>query len=209
VKKLLGQRPYWFGLAAFILTLVGLGAATETAVAHTRVEIGPYVAIVGWEIEPPLVGERNQIVIDMLEGDNPVVGAETNLAVEVLYAGRSFRSNLRPTATPGYYHVEILPTVRGQYSVRLFGTLNGQEIDETIDPEPVFAADRLQFPEPQPEPRELVQRLDELENNLQTARRLALAGVIVGVIGLLTAVFTLLIHKGSSKKAEVRRDNLS
>jgi hypothetical protein len=192
MKKLQGQRPYWATFFTLILALVGLSVMAETAAAHTRVELGPYVVIAGWEIEPPIVGERNQIVIDLREGENPVTGAEAGLAVEVLYAGRSFRSNLTPTATPGYYHVEILPTVRGQYSVRLFGTLGDMDIDETIDPEPVFAADRLQFPEPQPEPRELVQRLDELESALHTARGLALAGVVVGVLGLLTAVFTLI-----------------
>jgi hypothetical protein len=192
MKNLAGQRPYWAILLTLCLTLIGLSLTTETADAHKRVEIGPYVVIVGWEIEPPIVGERNQIVVDLREGETAVTGAEAGLAVEVLYAGRSFRSNLAPTTTPGYYHVEILPTVRGQYSVRLFGTLGDMEIDETIDPEPVFAADRLQFPETQPEPRELVQRLDDLESDLQTARTLALAGVVVGVIGLLTAVFTLL-----------------
>jgi hypothetical protein len=192
MRKSVGQRPYWLPFFTLILALVGLSVMAETAAAHTRVELGPYVAIVGWEIEPPIVGERNQIVIDLREEENPVTGAEAGLAVELLYAGRSFRSNLIPTATPGYYHVEILPTVRGQYSVRLFGTLGDMEIDQTIDPEPVFAADRLQFPEPQPEPRELVQRLDDLESDLRTARTLALAGVVVGVIGLLTAVFTLI-----------------
>ena len=191
-NNLSGQRPCWAILLALCLTLIGLSLTTETAAAHNRVEIGPYVVIAGWEIEPPIVGERNQIVIDLREGETAVTGAEASLAIEVLYGGRSFRSNLTPTVTPGYYHVEILPTVRGQYSVRLFGTLGDMEIDETIDPEPVFAADRLQFPETQPEPRELVQRLDDLESDLQTARSLALAGVMVGVIGLLTAVFTLL-----------------
>jgi hypothetical protein len=191
MKSLLGQRPYWSILVAFILTLVGLNVITETAAAHSRMELGSYVIIVGWEIEPPIVGERNQIIVEISEGETPVIGAEGGLAVEVLYGGRSFRSNLTPTATPGYYHVEILPTVRGQYSVRLFGTLGDLEIDEGLDPEPVFAADRLQFPESQPEPRELVQRLDDLESDLQTARALALAGVAVGVLGLLTAVFTL------------------
>ena len=191
-NNLSGQRPCWAILLALCLTLIGLSLTTETAAAHNRVEIGPYVVIAGWEIEPPIVGERNQIVIDLREGETAVTGAEASLAIEVLYGGRSFRSNLTPTVTPGYYHVEILPTVRGQYSVRLFGTLGDMEIDETIDPEPVFAADRLQFPETQPEPRELVQRLDDLESDLQTARTLALAGVMVGVIGLLTAVFTLL-----------------
>jgi hypothetical protein len=190
MNKRMGQRPYLF-LALLILTLLGVGVAVETAQAHTRTEIGPYVVIVGWEIEPPIVGERNQIVVDLREGETPVTGAESSLAVEVLYAGRSFRSNLTPTVTPGYYHIEILPTVRGQYSVRLFGTLGDMDLDQVVDPEPVFAADRLQFPETQPEPRELVQRLDALEGDLQTARTLALAGVVVGVIGLLTAVFTL------------------
>ncbi|MFO7539162.1 MAG: hypothetical protein R6X32_14065 [Chloroflexota bacterium] len=191
MKKLLGQRPYLCALLAFTLALVGISVTAETAAAHTRVELGPYVVIVGWEIEPPIVGERNQLTVEIAEGGTPITGAEAGLAVELLYAGRSFRSNLTPTATPGTYHVEILPTVRGQYSVRLFGTLGDLEIDETLDPEPVFAADRLQFPETQPEPRELMQRLDELENDLQTARSLALAGVVIGVLGLITAVFTL------------------
>lgn len=163
----------------------------QSALAHTRVEIGPYVVVVGWLVEPPIVGERNALTVAITREDQPVEGAEATLNAEMLYAGRTFRVNLNPTATPGLYTAEIFPTVRGQYAVRLFGTLGDVAVDEVIEPEEVFPADRIQFPEAQPDPRALQEEITALESELQTARVLAMAGLGVGALGLILAAFSL------------------
>ncbi len=192
------KKNVWFrrGLRGQLATVLALFLMSLLPVlslmAHTRVEVGPYAIVVGWEVEPPVVGERNAVTIEVTEDEQPVVGAESGLDLEFLYGGRAFRANINPTETAGLYTAEIFPTVRGQYSVRLFGEIEGVEIDEVLDPEEVFAASRIQFPEAEPEPRELQQQIDTLNSELASARTMAFVGIGVAVLGLITAVIGLI-----------------
>lgn len=179
----------WLGLAL----MLGLTwSAVQPAVAHERVELGPYLVIVGWVEEPVIVNERNAILLEVYEGETPVTGLEGTLKVSVLYAGRTFIGNLSPTGTPGVYHAEIWPTVRGQYVVQLSGTIGEMAVDELIEPEEVLSANVLQFPESQPEPAQLEASVAELQAQLQTAYILAGAGLVLGGLGVAVAVVSLL-----------------
>jgi hypothetical protein len=185
-------------LTAVPLTLLFLLLTTTLALAHTRVEIGPYAVVVGWLAEPPIVGERNALTVEITEEERPFTGAEATLDVELQYGGQTLRANLNPTTAPGLYTVDIFPTVRGQYSVRLFGTLGDEAVDELLEPEEVFPASRLQFPAPLPDGRELQQEITALENQLQTVRTIALAATGVALLALLLVAFLLL--KNNRKK---------
>ncbi|MCP5095664.1 MAG: hypothetical protein GY943_08945 [Chloroflexi bacterium] len=163
--------------------------------AHTRVEVGPYAVVVGWLVEPPVVGERNAVIVEISEDEQPVIGLEGSLDIEFLYGGRNFRANLNPTDTPGLYTAEVFPTVRGQYAVRLFGNIEGLSVDEILEPEEVFPASRIQFPEPEPDVRELVQRVDLMEQELQSSRTFAFAGIGIGVIGFIIAIVSVILGR--------------
>jgi hypothetical protein len=173
------------------LAVGAFAASARPALAHTRVEIGPYTVVVGWLHEPPIVGERNALIVEIAQGNTPVEGAEAGLDLELLYGGRTFRANLAPTTTAGLYTADLFPTVRGQYEMRLFGTLGNTAVDETLEPEEVFSAERLQFPEAQPDPLDLQTQLNALQGQVQTSRRLALGGLIIGLAGVGLAAFTL------------------
>lgn len=185
-------RPFLWIAAAVFLAGIGLTHSTQAALAHTRVEVGSYAIVVGWLVEPPIVGERNALTIEISESELPVTGAEATLDVEVLYGGRTWRVNMNPTETPGLYTATIFPTVRGQYTVRLFGTLPNAEVDVPVDPEEVMPASNLHFPQPLPDTIALQEQVDQLQAELQSARILtyvsggiALLGFVLGVIGLL------------------------
>lgn len=180
------------GIFALLIGLILLVIGVNPASAHARVEIGPYVVIVGWKNEPVVVGERNALTIGVTEDGRPVEGLEGTLDVSVLYAGRTFTGNLGPTETPGVYAVEILPTVRGQYSVQLSGAIEDLQVDEIVEPEEVLPATVLQFPESPPEARDLQASIDELSSDLQTARVLAIAGLALAVLGIGIAAAALL-----------------
>lgn len=178
------QTKHLWKLLLFSLLLL----LPSTVLAHTRVEIGPYVVVVGWLHEPPIVGERNSLVFEISAEDQPVTDAAASLNIQVLYGGRSFTSSLVPTETPGLYTAELLPTVRGQYEVRLTGKLGDTEVDQVIQPEEVFPASRLEFPEALPDTIEMQQQLDDMQSQLQSARILALTGMGLGVLGLVLGV---------------------
>ncbi|MCB8981387.1 MAG: hypothetical protein H6657_28610 [Ardenticatenaceae bacterium] len=185
-------RMLLLGATAVFLAAVGLIQTAQTALAHTRVEVGPYVIVIGWLQEPPIVGERNALTIEITENEQPVTDAEATLDVEVLYAGRTWRVNMNPTDTPGLYTATLFPTVRGVYTTRLFGTLGSTDVDVQLDPEEVLPASNLQFPQALPDTIALQEQVDQLQTELQTARTWAfvgsgagLAGIAVGLVGLL------------------------
>ena len=163
----------------------------EPASAHTRVEIGPYVLILGWAREPVIVGERNALTLQVSEDEAPVTGLEGTLQIAVLYAGRTFIGNLAPTEVLGLYRVEIFPTVRGQYEVHLTGSIGDLSIDEIIEPEEVLPGRVLQFPERQPDLGELEASVAAVERRAQTAMIIGVVGIIAGLAGVSLAVLSL------------------
>jgi hypothetical protein len=171
-------------LAAALAALIWLAAGVVPAFAHSRVEAGPYVIILGWENEPVIVGERNALVIEVYEGDEPVTDLEGQIDLTVFYGGRSFIGQLAPTDKPGVYAAEIYPTLRGQYEVQLVGTIGTTSIDEILEPEEVLPANVLQFPESQPDPVALQDEITALQSELQTARMLAYGGLGAGILGI-------------------------
>ena len=190
------RRFFLWGTAVF-LALFALGQTNRTALAHTRVEVGPYAIVVGWLQEPPIVGERNALTLEITEDDQPVTDAEATLDVEVLYAGRTWRVNMNPTTTPGLYTATLFPTVRGVYTTRLFGTLGSTDVDVELDPEEVMPASNLQFPQPLPDTVALQEQVEQLQADLQTARTWAFVGSGAGLAGIALGLVGLLRRKSS------------
>jgi hypothetical protein len=182
---------------AVLLALISLTQSTRTVLAHTRVEVGPYAIVVGWLQEPPIVGERNALTIEITEDEQPVSGAEATLDIEVLYAGRTWRVNMNPTTTPGLYTATLFPTVRGIYTIRLFGTLGSTDVDVEIDPEEVLPASNLQFPEALPDTIALQEQVNQLQTELQAARTWAFVGSGAGLLGIGLGLVGLLRRKSS------------
>jgi hypothetical protein len=186
------RRLCVFWLTAVCLALFVLVTNTQSAQAHTRVEVGPYVIVLGWLNEPPIVGERNSLTIEITEDDQPVEGVEATLDAELVFGPETFRTNLNPTTTPGLYTAEIFPTVRGQYAVHLFGSIEEMEVDVTAEPEEVAPGSRIQFPEPLPDSRELQKEVNLLESEVQSTRTLAYVGLGLAAVSLLIAIVSLL-----------------
>lgn len=187
-----GVRPYIGWITAVGVLVALLLAGTQTVLAHERVEVGPYVMIVGWQIEPPIVGERNALSVEITEDEEPVTGVEATLDVELVYATETFRANLNPTGTPGLYTVDIFPTVRGQYGVHLFGTLGETAVDVTVEPEEVFPGSRIQFPEPLPDSRDLQKQVTALETDLRSAQTITYVALGLAGLALLLAIATFI-----------------
>ena len=190
------KRLFLWGTAV-LLAVLTLTQTSHTALAHTRVEVGPYAIVVGWLQEPPIVGERNALVLEITEDEQPVTGAEATLDVEVLYAGRTWRVNMNPTATPGLYTATLFPTVRGVYTTRLFGTLGSTAVDVELDPEEVLPASNLQFPQALPDTIALQEQVEQLQTDLQTARTWAFVGSGAGLVGVGLGLVGLLRRKSS------------
>ncbi|MDH3610260.1 MAG: hypothetical protein OEM79_00710 [Nitrosopumilus sp.] len=136
---------------SFIALLLSVGL-TSQAFAHTTVEVEPYEIEVGWGIEPPIVGFRNDFVFDISEpGDNPGVkvgikNAFQNLEVTAKFGGVTKVLDIGSDPRPGHYFSHVIPTKTGSYSVQIQGDINGVPIDEDIRIEDVESTAVLDFP---------------------------------------------------------------
>ncbi len=137
-----------FGFIA-LLILVGM---TVPSYAHTTVEVEQFKIEVGWGIEPPVVGIRNDIVVKITEsGDSEgtyrgITSAFKNLEGTVMYGGASKIVDINSDPKPGYYFSPIIPTKTGSYLMDLQGEIHGVEIDVQIPIEDVESTSVLDFP---------------------------------------------------------------
>ena len=190
----ISRKGRW--LVAVLAALLSLAAGV--AAAHEGREVGQYRLIVGWIEEPTYEGLANGVLLvvhktedaqghhhgagtaahDHAEELTPVEGLESTLLVEIthLATGASKVVNLYAAdGEPGRYTAVVIPTAPGVYEFRVFGTIEGMQLDETFasmggggDIDDVITAADLQFPETLPQARELE---NAVRGALQTAQR--------------------------------------
>lgn len=142
------MRPRVFSIAVFSV-VVALIACSQPAFAHTTIHVGDYDVEVGWVDEPPIVGQRNAIVVNVnnTKDANATVDI-SRLSVDVTYGGQTRTLTLQPLSedSKNQYIAPILPMIPGQYTVQLRGQLDSTNIASDVQPEEVGTADTLAFP---------------------------------------------------------------
>ena len=135
----------------FIALLISVGMLTPSY-AHTTVEVEQYKIEVGWSIEPPVVGIRNDIVVKITESGETegtyrgITSAFQSLEATVMYGGASKNIDISGDPKPGYYFSSIIPTKTGSYLVDLQGEIRGVIVDIQIPVEDVESTSVLDFP---------------------------------------------------------------
>jgi hypothetical protein len=138
----------FFGLVT-ILFSVGMVAPSF---AHTTEHVEPYEIEVGWGIEPPVVGIRNDLVFKITEpGETEgtrkgVTSVFKDLDATVMFGGVSKKIDINSDPRPGYYFSPIIPTKTGSYTVEFKGAIHGMSVDVTIPVEDVEPTAVLDFP---------------------------------------------------------------
>ncbi|MCI0553282.1 MAG: hypothetical protein L0287_20225, partial [Anaerolineae bacterium] len=121
------------------------------AYAHESVTVGDYEIEIGWVDEPAIVGQKNAIAINVSNtssGEPQPVEDVSSLTVTVSYGGQSKELTLEPLGedTPGQFAAPLLPTLPGEYMIKLGGSLGDTAVDAEVHPEEVQPANALQFP---------------------------------------------------------------
>jgi len=136
---------------AFIALLFSVGMVVPSF-AHTTEHVGPYQIEVGWGIEPPVVGIRNDLVFKITEhGDTEgsykgVTSVFRDVEAIAMFGGSTKKIDMNSDPRPGYYFSPIIPTKTGTYMVELQGDLKGTPIDIKIPVEDVEPTAVLDFP---------------------------------------------------------------
>jgi len=135
----------------FIALLFSIGMIMPSF-AHTTVEVEQYKIEVGWGIEPPVVGIRNDVVFKITEpGENEgtykgITSAFKNLEATTMYGGATKKIDINSDPRPGYYSSSMIPTKTGSYTMNLKGEINGTPVDVQIPIEDVESTAVLDFP---------------------------------------------------------------
>ena len=120
--------------------------------AHTTVEVDQYEIEIGWGIEPPVVGIRNDIILKITESGEiegtytGVTNVFKNLEATAMYGGATKKIDINSDPRPGYYFSPIIPTKTGSYFLDLKGNIHGTPIDVQIPIEDVESTSVLDFP---------------------------------------------------------------
>jgi hypothetical protein len=171
----------------FLLFLPGLVLAHEARdVAGTQMEVG-------FIDEPVFVNDRSGLEFFVNRNEQPVEGLEKTIKASVTAGGqtRELPVSARPETT-GAYESYFIPTVAGQYSFHLTGTIDGTPIDETFTSGPTTFGDvedtqSGQFPIVLPGPADVAANAKkgaDAASQLPIAIGLGAAGVVVGLAAL-------------------------
>jgi hypothetical protein len=181
------KRFLWF-VGLFVFTALFLHV--QPALAHESITVGDYTLEVGWLSEPPIVGQQNAIVVNVSKGEEEPVEDVSSLTVTVSYGGQEKNLTLQPLGedTPGQFVAPILPTVPGQYALKLGGTLGDTAVDAEVEPEEVQSADTLQFPS---EASEAGGAPAEQSPDLGAVNWLIYLSLLIGLIALVLGVMAL------------------
>ena len=207
------------GLAGLLLT-VGAGPAAaheERDVGKYVLAVGfgdePAYAGVKNSVQLLLHDKSDKAVTDL--GDTLKVDV-TQGTDDVQKLGISIEPNFEvgEFGTPGDYRAWFIPTAPGAYTFHFTGSIKGQKIDQKFTSSPttfdeVQDPSQVQFPVKEPNGVQLSTRLDreaprldqavaasqararKAESSAGQARVIAVAGVVVGLVGLAAAGFAL------------------
>lgn len=176
------------GLAGLFIVLLA-----TPVLGHEEREVAGYSFEVGLVGEPVFVGQKSGLEFFVNKGDTPVEGLEKTLKAEVIVgqAKRDLPIKAR-FGEKGAYQSIFIPTAGGKYTFHIFGTVEGNAIDESFTSSPdgfneVQEATSGQFPVTLPTAAELSaegKKGADAAGQLPIALALGGAGLIVGLVAL-------------------------
>jgi hypothetical protein len=203
------NRKFLLAPGLLLVAIAGLITFTSAALAHERRAVGSYTFVVGFLNEPAIVDEPNAVDLRVTRtsDSSPVTGLEQTLKAEITSEGGSekLEVQLRPRFnSPGAYDGRFLPTKAGVYTFRIFGTIEGTQVEERFtSSDSTFSsvATPVAFPQPAASSQEINESLQGFEERLASleddygsdgAMMVGVIGLVLGAAGLGTAVFALI-----------------
>ena len=128
-------------------------SSIKLAYAHITKKYGNLSVEVGWSNEPALVGELNNVIVQVNQtnGKNtqtPVINALANMNILAKYGGVTKPLDFVPSAQmDGLYEAQMIPTRVGSYSLALNGTIREQKISAEIPLDLVESKQKFNFPD--------------------------------------------------------------
>ena len=133
------------------MTFLIMGSAFNVAYGHKTVNVEQYEIVVGWDIEPSIVGFRNSITFEISEAESEnvksgVTNAFKNLQAIAKSGGITKTLDINSDPRVGHYFSDIIPTRTGTIEIDLKGEINGVAVDVSVPVEDVENTAVLDFP---------------------------------------------------------------
>lgn len=204
-------------------------AVPGAAWAHGQAGEGDLEMTIGFAAEPAYAGFPNGVQLVLVHDGQAVTDLGDTLQVEVSFGDQTSEPmTLEPWfevgewGTPGEYRAVFTPSQPGAYTFHFTGTVDGEDIDETMSSGPETFAEvediaATEFPATDvPSTQELADRIEQESGRTQdasdaatqaasaandaadaasSARTLGLIGLLVGAAGLVVAVIALVTRK--------------
>jgi hypothetical protein len=224
-------------MAAVMLAGLLVPLLAGPAAAHEAKTVGKYHFVVGFGDEPAYAGEKNSVQLLLADAkDKPVTDLTDTLKVEVTTGSTEpLQLTMEPFfevgefGTPGDYRAFFIPTAPGSYRFHFTGSIKGQKVDQTFKSGPQTFSDiedpaQVQYPTKQPTTGQLATRADreaartnaalaaardQARDDAASARTLAVIGLVVGALGLLTgiAALVMVLRRRTPAQAAPARDS--
>lgn len=161
-----------------------INSTFQKVLAHVSNEYGNITVQAGWDQEPPLVDEINDIVVSVTRESDlgngsaiPIRNALSDMNIMVKYGGVTKSLDFVPSQEQeGWYEAKILPTRIGSYNLVLNGTIQNQPISDEVQTEDVESKQRISFPETG----------SDSGNGVATTNTNLLGGQISNILGQIT-----------------------
>ena len=209
-------RPFVAAFAAALVLALALTGSPTSVSAHERRVVGDYELESGFYIEPAIANSLNGVFMSVnyypngvpetaggedeeaAEGE-PVLGLDQTMTVTVTVGGGAATKELEFEALeePGSYVASFIPTLRGEYTFRIAGEIDGTQIEETFESGPntfssVEDAADYEFPEPTDgDDSSSSANESSGDDDSDTAMIVAIVAIILAVIAGGVAVFAV------------------
>jgi hypothetical protein len=204
------QGPGRLSTVALVVAALALLLSALPAIAHVSIDVGggQYVMEIGFRDEPAFVGLPNAVYVHVEQygtgGTEPVDGLAETLTAEVSKDGQTFSPPLVPMGE-GSYEAIFVPTLPGDYTFRVSGTIGEAEIDESVTSSPttfdsVQPLSAIEFPPPQADAA-----AQAAQAEAASARNFGIAGLALGLLGLIVGGIALARSGRKSEAPEASR----
>lgn len=210
----------------YLLTTIALllfSSIFGVAFGHKTVNVEQYEIVVGWGIEPPIVGLRNSITFEIseIESENVkagVINAFKNLQATAKSGGITKTLDINSDPRRGYYFSDIIPTKTGTIEIDLQGQINEVAVDVAVPVEDVESTAVLDFPPStgtsgqdvnaiknamsslQQDVSDIKSKIGNIDTssasyNVETAYNFGVFGLALGAAGVILAIIAMIKRK--------------
>jgi hypothetical protein len=188
-----------FRWLAILVTLGVLCLVTQRGLAHGHTEVGDFELVIGFSGEPAYQGEPNglDLFVTNLKTGEMVNGLEDTLKAQIIFGSSERELAIEPQfGQDGAYTASLIPTEAGDYTWRIFGTIEGTPVDVSMTSSPdtfgsVEPKSSVAFPAVEPSSMELSAQSSQAARMSQIALVAALVGAALGAAGLVFGLLSL------------------